>query len=302
LAAIVCVGELIVEIMRKQVGVALDRPDDFAGPFPSGAPAIFIDAAAGLGADAAMVAAVGDDDFGKCCLDRLRADGVDTSGVKIASRYTTGTAFVTYFDDGSRQFIFHLPHSAAAQVSPDDVDESVMNGVKWFHVCGSSLSVGQGMRDACYKAAEIAHSRGAMVSLDPNLRPELLGIDEVRRICGPILEIADVIFPSGDEAAMLADIDSPEDACRQLVKSGARVVALKRGADGCTVFSAHGEVNVQGILAEVVDPTGAGDCFDAGFAIGMLRGLSLPDAAALANKAGAHAVTVRGPMAGAPDD
>ena len=78
---VVAIGELLVEIMRKRVDSPLDRADDFVGPFPSGAPAIFADQVARLGHSVAFVGAVGQDDFGKCLLDRFEADGVDASYV-----------------------------------------------------------------------------------------------------------------------------------------------------------------------------------------------------------------------------
>ena len=74
-------GEIIVEIMRDGVDKPLDKAETFKGPYPSGAPAIFIDTVARLGHKAAIVGGVGDDDFGKCLLDRLEGDGVDCSNI-----------------------------------------------------------------------------------------------------------------------------------------------------------------------------------------------------------------------------
>ena len=58
---------------------------------------------------------VGDDDFGRCLLDSLQADGVDCSHVLQAQHGSTAVAFVTYFDDGSRHFIFHIDGTPAVQ-------------------------------------------------------------------------------------------------------------------------------------------------------------------------------------------
>ena len=78
---ILTMGEILVEIMREHEDVPLDRAGTFKGPYPSGAPAICIDAAARLGCRTAIIGGVGKDDFGKCLLDRLRQDGVDVSHV-----------------------------------------------------------------------------------------------------------------------------------------------------------------------------------------------------------------------------
>jgi sugar/nucleoside kinase (ribokinase family) len=75
-------GEILVEIMRPRPEMALDQPGEFLGPFPSGAPAIFIDTVARLGHPAGMIGGAGADDFGACVLGRLERDGVDCCGVR----------------------------------------------------------------------------------------------------------------------------------------------------------------------------------------------------------------------------
>ena len=110
---IIAIGEALVEVMRTRLDDPLDRPSEFVGPFPSGAPAIFADAAARLGHRVGFIGAVGDDDFGTCLLSRLRSDGVDTAHCPRVLDRATGVAFVTYFSDGSRRFLYHIAHAAA---------------------------------------------------------------------------------------------------------------------------------------------------------------------------------------------
>lgn len=295
---IVSIGEFIVEIMRKQVDSPLDRPDDFVGPFPSGAPAIFADQAARLGHGVAFLGAVGEDDFGKCLLDRFAEDGVDTQWVAQISGLATGVAFVTYLSDGSRQFIFHIGSSAASQL-PEPTPK-MFEGAKWLHVCGSTLSASEPMRQACYRACELAGVAGTRISFDPNLRPELLGGEEaLRRICGPVLDSAALVLPSATEAELLTGTTGTEAACQALLAQGVKIVALKRGRAGCTVFTESETVSVPAYEVDVVDPTGAGDCFDAGFVVGLTEGLSLTETAQLANACGALGATAQGPMEGA---
>ena len=294
---IVAIGELIVEIMRTRVDSPLDRADEFIGPFPSGAPAIFADQAARLGHDVAYIGAVGDDDFGMCLTDRLAADGVDIRHVAQVEGVATGCAFVTYFSDGSRKFIFHIGNSAAGQL-PQPTAE-MLAGADWLHLCGSTLSASEAMRQACYQACELAVAAGARVAFDPNLRPELLGGEEaLRRICAPVLEAASLVLPSATEAELLTGANSAQAACEALLSDGVQVVALKRGSDGCTVFSADETATVPAYSVEAVDPTGAGDCFDAGFVVGLTEGLTLEQTGRLANACGALGATARGPMEG----
>lgn len=297
---IIAIGEALVEIMRPERDLPLDRPGPFLGPYPSGAPAIFADAAARLGARTGFIGVLGDDDFGRCLRQRLEEDGLELSCLRTSEAHTTGCAFVAYFADGSRQFIFHLRHAASGTLCPDDVQASYLEEARFVHIMGSALALSESSRQACYEAVRLGKAVGARISLDPNLRPELLGLELVRQVCAPVLEVADVILPSGAEARMLTGATDDEEAGRALAQ-GQRVVALKRGAQGSTVFTATEEIAVPAFPVQEVDPTGAGDCYDAAFVVGLLRGWSLAKVARFANAVGALAVTRQGPMEGAPD-
>ena len=294
---IVSIGELLVEIMRSKVGVPLSKPGEFLGPYPSGAPAIFIDAAARLGHSCAFAGAVGKDEFGKCLLDRLEADGVDTTRILCLADYTTGIAFVTYFADGSRQFLFHIAYAAAGQVAEIDID-SLASAI-FLHICGSSLAVNETMRNACYRACEVVKAAGGKISFDPNLRPELVSEEQFQEICRPVLERSYVVLPGEREVELLAGVAGPENACRVLLEKGPSIVGLKRGARGCAVFEHDSSFDVPPFPTQVVDPTGAGDCFDAGFVVGLLEEMPIKRVALLANAMGALGTSRMGPMEGA---
>lgn len=98
---------------------------------------------------------------------------------------------------------------------------------------------------------------------------------------------------------MLTGADDDEAAARDLARPG-RTVALKRGEKGSVVFQAGERFEAAAFPVVEVDPTGAGDCYDAAFLVGMLRGWDLSQVARFANAAGALAVTRLGPMEGAP--
>ena len=100
MAQVVTIGEILVEIMATRIGQTFREPGLFAGPYPSGAPAIFADQAARVGASTALISCVGPDDFGTLNLERLAASGVETSGIRRVPGTTTGSAFVTYRADG----------------------------------------------------------------------------------------------------------------------------------------------------------------------------------------------------------
>jgi tagatose kinase len=199
---ILTLGDLLVEVMRKELDQPLSHAADFVGPFPSGASAIFIDAAARLGGSTGYIGVAGLDDFGECVVGRLREDGVDTGHIRQAPGYTTGTAFVMYRSDGTRKFVYHLSQSAAAQLNPDDVDLDYVRGAAYVHITGSALAMNESVRQACYKAIKTVKEAGGRVSFDPNIRPELLGIDRVREIVEPVIQACDLLLPSWQPAAV----------------------------------------------------------------------------------------------------
>ncbi|MCD6518869.1 MAG: sugar kinase [Anaerolineae bacterium] len=296
---IVTVGEALVEVMRTRRDCPLDKPAEFAGPYPSGAPAIFASAAARLGASVGFVGTVGEDAFGDCVLNRLLDDGVDCSAVRRMKDRLTGIAFVAYRSDGSRSFIFHLPQAAAAFVDLEQIPRGYLDSVRYVHIMGSSLSISPSLRETCYYVAEQVKARGGTVSLDPNLRPELLPLEEIQRVCAPILSLADVIFPSGEELAMLTGEQDPDKGAARLLAGGAKIVALKMGEYGSRIYTRRRKRDIPPFRVQEVDPTGAGDCYDAAFIVGLASGWPLEVVGAFANAVGALATTRLGPMEGA---
>jgi len=295
---IVTIGEALVEIMRTERDQPLGRPGRFAGPYPSGAPAIFGSAAARLGAQVGFVGTVGEDAFGDCLLNRLNMDGIDCFAVRRMAERTTGVAFVAYASDGSRSYVFHLSQSAAACVDVDQLPEGYLSGTKHLHVTGSSLSVSEAMRRACVYAAEAVHVAGGTVSLDPNLRPELMPIERIRAVCEPILRVANYVMPSGEELTTLTGTDSVEEGAKWLLSMGVELVALKRGELGSRLYTKDRRLDIPAYKVTEVDPTGAGDCLDAALVVGLGEGWSVEKAGLFASAVGALATTRFGPMEG----
>jgi sugar/nucleoside kinase (ribokinase family) len=296
---VVALGEAVAEVMRPSVGLSLEQPGLFEGPFPSGAPAIFADAAARLGLDTGFIGCVGADAFGRAIKGRLARDGVNLACLRVDEARATGVAFVTYNSDGSRDFLFHLKQSAGAQAPA--LDTAYFGRVAYLHITGSTLALSPEWRAACLRAARLAKDAGALVAFDPNVRPELLGALSMEQACGPILELADVVLPSGSELAVLTGIAEPRSAVESLLARGVRQVIVKGGAQGSTLFSRDITLHVPAVPREERDPTGAGDAFAAGVAYGLVHGLSVEVMLRLANAVGGLAVTRLGPMEGLPD-
>jgi sugar/nucleoside kinase (ribokinase family) len=298
MAEIISIGNMLVEVMRTGLDMPLDQPGTFAGPFPSGDTPIYADSAARLGHRSGFIGVIGNDDFGKCMLDRFQRDGVDAAGVQTLPGYTTGVAFVAYFTGGSRKFVFHWRHAAAGQLAPEHVRLELFQDCRWLHLTGCNIAVSESAREACYKAMRLV-PEGAKVSFDANIRPEILTVEQIRELVQPALERADVLLPSLGEAAMLTGMPSDEEGCRYWAAQG-KTVVLKMGAAGCRIYQGGETISVPGFKVEELDPTGAGDSFGAGFSVALLEGMDLRQAGRFANAVGALAVTKLGPMEGAP--
>jgi tagatose kinase len=294
---IVAMGEILVEIMATEIGQSFRRAGTLIGPFASGAPAIFIDQVAKLGSPCAMIGCVGDDDFGKLNIERLRSDGVDVSGIAVLKDATTGSAFVTYREDGDRDFIYNITNSASAQLSVANLRDDLLATCGNFHVMGSSLFSFR-IIEAMKRAIETVKSNGGTVSFDPNIRKEMLRIPEMRDALDFILDYTDVFLPSGHEVTLLASATSERGAIDELLKRGVKEVVVKRGAEGCSYFDANGETHRPAFKVQEFDPTGAGDCFGATYISCRAQGMEVDAALKYACASGARAVGVKGPMEG----
>lgn len=295
---ILTIGEALVEIMRADIDQPLDQPGPFSGPHPSGAPFIFAVQAARLGSKTAAIGAVGADAFGECLLNQLEADGVETNGVRQLPDQTTGVAFVAYQADGARDFVFSL--GAGGHLTSDMLDPALFDGLRCFHLMGSTLSMSEAALAVGREALQMAVDAGALFSFDPNLRPELLPAEAACLAFAPFIAAADIFLPTEAELLQLTCAETTEAAIDDLLRARPdRTIVVTRGGDGCRVYTKHERVDVPGYMVKEIDPTGAGDCFDAGFISGVLEGLPLREAAQLANACGALAVTEKGPMAGA---
>jgi fructokinase len=295
-------GELLAEFMAEETGQRFDAPGRFTGPFPSGAPAIFASQAARMGARVAYAGRVGRDGFGDLVVERLRVDGIDVTAVQRDPERPTGTAFVSYQKDGSRHFIFNLAHSASGRQTLSEGELEHLAGCRFFHVMGSSLSSPDAI-EILLRLVERVKERGGRVSFDPNVRPELVASPGVREALLTVLARCDLFLPSDADLEWLAEPGEDADAtvARLLSEHPMSLVVLKRAAAGCRAYTREAVIEAPGLAVAEVDPTGAGDCFGGTLVAALVAGRDLPDALRLANAAGAHAVTMLGPMEGCSD-
>jgi len=234
-------------------------------------------AAARLGLSVALVAAVGDDLFGRFMLDALGARGVDASGCVIGPNPTGVTVALVRGDDRA---ILTAP-GAMATLTAADVPEDMLAGARHVHVASYYLL--DGLRPDIAGLVDAAHAGGAMISIDPQGDPS----GEWDGGLPAIAPSLDVLFVNEGEHRMLRS-------------DGCPLVVVKRGARGATAIAGDQVVEAFAPAVDALDATGAGDSFDAGFIAGRLRGLGLQESLALACACGALSTRALGGTAAQP--
>jgi sugar/nucleoside kinase (ribokinase family) len=298
-------GEMLVEIMRETVDVPLGTPGRFMGPYPSGAPAIFISAVAQLGHQAKIWGGVGRDHFGDCLLNRLESQGVDCRHVKVVEGRATAVAFVAYDSRGGREFIYHIDGTPATEVSFKPADAPAPD---YFHVMGCSLMASRHMASEIDSAVDCYASQGAKISFDPNIRPELLGGRELSSVTGAVMANCSVFLPGVDELRMFCTSTDISGCISEIFGRFPKmeIIHLKKGKRGSEIHTREQSIEIPIYPIErihpIVDPTGAGDSFDAAFVCALAEGRPLEDAGRYAAKAGALNSIAFGPMEGLMTD
>ena len=258
-----------------------------------GSAAITAVAAARLGLSVGLVAAVGADPAGDFMLGQLAREGVSTAAVAVRDSAPTGMTVA--LSRGTDRAILTAP-GAVGSLTAQDVPAALLARARHVHVSSYFLlerSLGPGL--AAVLAA--ARAAGATTSLDTNWDPAgKWGDDHLHAA----LAQTDVLLPNETEALRIAGAPALPAAAGALTAAGRRLV-VKRGGRGARC--ADGPVWHRAELPPVtpVDATGAGDCFDAGLIGGLLRGLALPDAAALGCAVGALSTQAAGGTASSPD-
>ena len=293
---IVIMGEMIVEIMRDREDAPLHEAGVFKGPYPSGAPAICIDTAARLGSRTAIIGGVGQDDFGKCLLNRLNYDGVDTSRVIESKEASTGCAFVTYFSDGSRKFIFHMGNTPAVQAKAPE--EGTLDA-RYMHIMGCSLMADKVFAQEILKTMRMLRNGGTAIAFDPNIRKELYTDDSFNAVIQEVMENTSVFLPGVEELLLVTGASDVETGIRRCFEyENMEIVCLKNGSKGSRIYTRDGMTEVGVYKVKQADATGAGDCFDGACLAGLCQGRSIEEAAKMGAAAGALNAAAFGPMEG----
>jgi sugar/nucleoside kinase (ribokinase family) len=298
MAEIWTMGEILVEIMRTKRDVPLNTIGEFLGPFPSGAPAIFIDTVARLGHRAGIIGGVGNDAFGEVVLNRLKKDGVNCDFVAVENGTSTAVAFVAYYKNGSRDFIYHVKGTPAVKLHEP---ENINVNADYFHIMGCSLMFDKEFGQNILQVMEAFYSRGTVICFDPNIRKELLTGQNVLELINTVLEKTTIFLPGAKELLLITGSGNEDQGVKRLFElyKKLEIVVVKKGKKGATIYLRDKkQIDIPPYPVEEVDPTGAGDCFDAAFVCGIAEGKSIIETGKMAAIAGALNASAFGPMEG----
>lgn len=298
--SLVTLGESMAALRAVDVGTMRigDRFDlDIAGAESNVAVGV-----ARLGGRARFIGRVGDDDAGRAVERALRGEGVDLS-LAVDPERPTGLLLATSPSPGRSRVSYGRAQSAGSRLSPDDVREDAIASAALLHVTGITCALSPSSRAAVEAAVTIAKRHGVLVSLDVNYRSKLWSRHAAAEALLPLVAQADIVIAGLDEAQLLVPLatSEPEALADAVHELGAQTVIITAGAHGSWLREPNGTRHRQPALpATVVDTTGAGDAFVAGFLAELLAGAPVPTRLLTAAACGARACEVRGDWRNAP--
>ncbi|MDT9717576.1 ribokinase [Paenibacillus sp. ClWae2A] len=237
-------------------------------------------AAARLGAEVAMIGRVGDDAFGKDILENFRANAVNTQNVKPVTHLESGTAHII-LAEGDNSIV--VVEAANREVTPAYVDEAA-----------------EVIRDADIVLIQQEIPEETVVHVSALCAefgtPLLLNPAPARTLPQEVIDNAAYITPNEHEAEILFQGMSPAQALRQYPNK----LFITEGSKGVRYFDGTEEILVPTYKVEAVDTTGAGDTFNAAFAVALAEGKALQESIRFANRAASLSVTKFGAQGGMP--
>lgn len=238
--------------------------------------AIFACGAARLGLRVAFAGMVGDDIFGRFMIEALQARGVDTCGIVVDAAQKTGLT-VHLSRGADRAMLTHM--GAMAVFSAADLNMELVRRSRHLHV--GSYFLQRALRPDVARLFAAAQAEGLTTSLDTGYDPEGVWGADVQAT----LASTSLLLPNATEAIGLTGAADLDHALADLALR-VPVVAVKLGAAGARARAGLEEARAAALPVQVVDATGAGDSFDAGFVYGHLQGWPLAESLRLASVCG----------------
>ena len=291
---LVVIGELNVDLLlygdvTPVFGQAEKLVDDAVMTVGSSS-AIFAHGATRLGLRVAFSGKVGADAFGEFMVERLGRAGIDASAIVVDPAFKTGLT-VHLVRGTDRAMLTNM--GAIPELRPEEVDGALLENTRHVHL--GSYFLQKGLHEGLAGLLARARAAGATTSLDPGWDPSEKWDSGLREV----LRETDVFMPNEAELLAIAGEVSVEEALEAF--ADVPTVVVKRGAEGALARGGGESASCLPPAVEIVDTTGAGDSFDAGFLFGRLNGYSLRRALQVGCLCGALSATGPGGVEAQPD-
>ncbi|MFI0444365.1 carbohydrate kinase family protein [Actinomadura sp. 6N118] len=228
-------------------------------------------ALAKLGNDVVSVGAIGDDDLGDILVTMMTRHGVDVTGLVRRTADQTSASILPIRPDGGRPS-FHVP-GANLTLTTSAVEPGLLAAADVVHLGGTDVTFG--LNDpAFFEMLAAARSGGTIVTMDL-----LSNMPDLITGAGAFLPYVDYFLPNEEQAMAMAGSDDVVRAARKLLGEGPRAVLVTLGEHGSLIASADGVERLPALEVDVVDTTGCGDAYCAGFITGLQHGKELLEAA-----------------------
>jgi sugar/nucleoside kinase (ribokinase family) len=274
---VVCAGVLILDVLGRPVEtIPSEQNSEFLDEITAsvgGTAGVTAATLARLGVPTSVGGAVGQDALGNLLVSRLESFGVAVTAVRRLSDAPTSASILPIRPNGDRPAL-HVP-GASRHVLRSDLERPVDADVTWFHLAGA-LRLPQVDGDVAGELLSELRQRGITTSCD------VLGTrtPDSARLMAPVLKELDYFLPNLAEGRVITGEHEPDRVAAALVEAGVGCVVLKLGSDGCRVRTRDERFAVPAVPATVVDTTGCGDSFSAGFIAARLEGKDIRAAAA----------------------
>jgi fructokinase len=263
---VLCLGEILFDCLADQLGLTLEEVKSWT-PYPGGAPANVACALVKLGTPAGFIGAVGEDEPGNELVKLLEEIGVDTTGVQRHSTAPTRQVYVVRDLAGDRNFAgfgeYDTSEFADTRLKAEQLPESLFQEAD-FLVLGTLELAYPESEQAVHRALDLAEQYDLKIILDVNWRPVFWqDADMARQKIQEIWKRVDFLKLSKEESEWLFDTTDPGAITYRMDTIDG--VLVTDGEHGCTYCLGENEGNLPSYPIDVVDTTGAGDSFLAGF-------------------------------------
>lgn len=255
-----------------------------------------------LGHAITYITKLGTDPFGKYMFRALEREGLDREFITFDKEHQSGLVMKSRVSSGDPGLEYYRKNSAAAYLTPADVEHVDFKGVRVVHITGILPAISESACAAAYRLVQKAKLEGAYISFDPNLRPQMWHSEGIMvRTLNDLASHANMVLPGLEEGRILTGRDNPDGIADFYQEMGVRTVIIKMGEKGAYACKGKERDMVPGYPVEkVVDTVGAGDGFAAGVLSGRLEGLHFLESVRRGNAAGAMQVMAAGDNEGLP--